>query len=133
MVVARQLRRPQLEGYLVELAGKAERHLVILVVDWRAGIHADIKGFVNRHEDGSGMRYFLGADFLVVHLQDAGATFTETGAFVSEVKHDSVFARRERLFTFPSEPLQIQKVVSEHRLPLHQVKSISTEMAAQSC
>src|SRR5258706_16393632 len=50
-LVARQLRRPQLESHLVELAGKAERHLVILVVYWRAGIHAGIKGLVNGHED----------------------------------------------------------------------------------
>ncbi len=131
MVIARQLRRPELEGELVELAGEAERHLVVLVVHGRARIDAHVEGFVDRHEERNGVRDFLGGDFLVVHLQDAGAAFAEAGAIVFEVEHDGVLARRERVLAFPAEPLEIEEVVEEHRLALEQIKAIATEAATQ--
>jgi hypothetical protein len=39
-----------------ELASETERHLIIAVVHWRAGVHADVKGFVDAHQEGDGVR-----------------------------------------------------------------------------
>ena len=56
VVVLGQLRRPKLDGQLVELAGEAERHLVVVVVDRRARVDADVEGLVDRHEERNGVR-----------------------------------------------------------------------------
>ena len=69
--------------------------------------------------------------FLAVHRQDAGAALGHAGAVVFEVKHDRVFARRERVLAFPAESLQPQEIVGEHRLALHQVEAVATEAAAE--
>ena len=37
LIVARELRRPHFESELIELASEPERHLIVLVVHWRAG------------------------------------------------------------------------------------------------
>ena len=47
MVIACQLRWPELEGELVELSGKAERHLVILIVYGCTRVDAHVEGFVD--------------------------------------------------------------------------------------
>ena len=47
-ILGRKLLRSQVEGHLGEFAREAERHLVILVVHWRAGVYADVKRFVRR-------------------------------------------------------------------------------------
>ena len=127
----RYLRRPELDGQLVELAGEAERRLVVLVVHARAGIHADIEGLVDRHEGRDGVRDLLAIHFLAVHRQDAGAALGHAGAVVFEVKHDGVFARRERFLAFPAESLHRQEVVGEHRLALQQVEAVAAEAAAE--
>src|SRR5262245_9177306 len=111
MVIARQLRRPELECELVELASKAERHLVILVVHWRATIDAHVKGLVYGDEERSGVWDLACNHFLVVHPQGACAALTEAGAVVFEIEHDAVLARRERLLAFPAEPLQAHEIV----------------------
>src|SRR4051794_15177177 len=64
-VAARQLLRSELEGHLDDLPVEAERYLVIAVIDRRAGVHADIEGLVDRHEERNGMRDLLVGDFLV--------------------------------------------------------------------
>ena len=46
-----QLRRSELEGQLVDLAGEGERHLVVLVVHPRAGVDADVEGLVRRQQE----------------------------------------------------------------------------------
>ena len=76
VVVLSELRWPQLDGQLVERAGKAERRLVVLVLHAQAGINADIEGLVDRHEGRDGVRDLLAIHFLAVHRQDAGAAST---------------------------------------------------------
>ncbi len=46
MVLARHLRWPELDGQLGELAGEAERRLVVVFVHRGAGVQADVEGFV---------------------------------------------------------------------------------------
>jgi hypothetical protein len=55
VVVLCQLLRPELEGQLGDLTGKVERHLVIVVVHWRASVHADVEGLVYRHDQRAAM------------------------------------------------------------------------------
>ena len=44
----------------------------------------------------------LAGDFLAVHIQVAGAAFTEAGCVGLEVEDDSVLAGREGLRAFPA-------------------------------
>jgi hypothetical protein len=90
MILARELHRPELVSDLRDLAGEAERQLVIAIVHRRAGIHADIESLVQCHEEWNGVRDFLVGDLPVVHLQHAGAALAESGAVVGELEHDGV-------------------------------------------
>ena len=47
-----QLLWTELDGQLVQLAGKPERHLVVVVVDRCAGVAADVEGFVKGRMNG---------------------------------------------------------------------------------
>ena len=105
LVFRHQLLRPEFEGELAELAGETERHLIILVVHWRPGVHADVEGLVDAHQERDGVRDRLGGNLLAVHRQDAGAALAGAGAVVFEIKHDGVFARSERRRALPAEPL----------------------------
>src|SRR5947209_2554585 len=44
----RQTRRSEIEGHVVELAVEPKWHLVVLIVDARAGIDPDVEGLVRR-------------------------------------------------------------------------------------
>jgi len=46
LLLGRQLHRPDLDGQLVQLAGEAERDLVVLVVHSSTSINANIERFV---------------------------------------------------------------------------------------
>src|SRR5215467_10143273 len=46
LVVGCQLRRSQLESHFVDLAGKVERYLVVVIVHWRAGVRTDVQSLV---------------------------------------------------------------------------------------
>jgi hypothetical protein len=93
LIVARELRRPQFESELIELASEPERHLIVLVVHWRACIDAYIEGFVDGQEERSGMGSCVVSDFLVIHLQDARAALAESWPIIFEIEHDGVLAR----------------------------------------
>src|SRR5262249_21162060 len=114
----RQLLWFQLDGQLVELAGEAERGLVIIVIHARAGIDSDIKKLVNRHEGRNRVRDALPGDLLAVNRQNPRAALRHAGAVIFEVKHDAMFAGRERILAFPAKTFQSQQVVGEHRPPL---------------
>ena len=121
--------RPEFESELCNLAGEAEWHLVIPVVDWLAQVNTDIEGLVPRHDEGNGVQDLLVGDFVVIHLQDTGPALAEARSVVGEVKDDGMFARREPLLPFSAEALHIQGVVEEHWLALQQVQAIAAEPA----
>ena len=81
--------------------------------------------------DRNGVRDRFFGDFLAVHRQDARAALGHAGPVVFEVKHDGVFARRERLRAFPAEAFQSEKVVGEDRFALEQVQTIATKTPAE--
>src|ERR1700733_6148766 len=95
LILSTKRLRFQTNRQLVELPCESERHLVVLVVHRRAGVDADIKGFVNRHEKRYGVGNPFAGHSVSVNGQHAVSAFTETGTVVFEVKHDSVLARRE--------------------------------------
>src|SRR4051794_15973022 len=96
LLTARHLRRAKLVGQLVDLAGEAERQLVA-VVHRGAGITADVKGLVDRHQEGNRVRHRLLGDLLAVNREYTGAALAGAGSIVFEVKHDRVLARLERV------------------------------------
>ena len=50
---------PQLDRKVVELASETERNLVVLVIDWRAQVDADIEGLVQVHDEWDRVRDLL--------------------------------------------------------------------------
>src|SRR5262249_45127438 len=113
-MLCRQLLGPELDGHFGELTGEAERNLVILVVDRRAQVDADIEGLVDRHEKRDRVWDLFVGDRLSIHAQDARAALAEAGPVVGELECDLVFAGRERLWSLPPEPFEIHEVVREH-------------------
>src|SRR6516164_1244388 len=89
------LRRDELDRQLVELAGEAERRLVVIVVYPRASIHPDVEGLIDGHEERNGMWDALAGYFLAVHRQRAGAALAEAGTVVFEVEQDGMLAGRK--------------------------------------
>lgn len=51
-----QLHRPEVKGQLIDLAVETERHLVVVVIHSRAGVDADIEGFVLRQQERNRFR-----------------------------------------------------------------------------
>ena len=72
-ILRRQLGPVELERQLVELAGKFEWALVILVVHGRTGVGADVESFVPLKDERDGVRHFLGGDLPAVHFEHARA------------------------------------------------------------
>ena len=129
--VCLELRRPNLNRQLVEFAGEAKRHLVIFIIDRRAGVDAHVEGLVDRRYEGDGVRDRLFGNLGAIDAQDTGAAFGEARPIVGEIKNDAVLARRQCLSAFPAEALQSQQVVSEHWLALQHIKAIATKPAAE--
>src|ERR1051326_2804261 len=119
-----QLYRSESIGQLSDLAGKAERDLIVLVVHRRAGIHADIEGLIDCHDERDRVWDLPVGDLFVVHLQHTCTAFAEAGPVISEVEHDGMLARRQGLLPLPTESLEIEEVVSENRLAFEHVQAI---------
>src|SRR5215475_5543040 len=60
LIITRELRRPEFERELVQFAGEAERHLVVLVVDGRTGVDAHVEGFIDGQKEWSSVRHLVG-------------------------------------------------------------------------
>src|ERR1044072_9220790 len=103
LLVARKLHRSHLDRQLVELAVEAERQLIVLVVDPRAGIDTHIEGLVDRDDERNGVWHRVGGDFLAVDFQHTRSALAKARSAISEVELDRVLARRERLLVCPSE------------------------------
>ena len=71
LFVTRHLRRAKLVGQLVDLSREAERQLVA-IVHRGAGITADVKGLVDRHQEGNRMRHRLFGDLLAINREHTG-------------------------------------------------------------
>src|SRR3954454_5790717 len=139
LLTARHLRRAKLVGQLVDLAGEAERQLVA-VVHRGAGVTADVKGFVDRHQERNRGRHRLLGDLLAIDREHTGAALAGAGSIVLEVKHNRVLAGLERVAediatshaALPAIPLEIEHVVGKYRLALEQIEAVSAEATAVS-
>src|SRR4029450_2623973 len=73
-VIGSHLRWFELDGQLVELAGEAERRLIVLVVHASAGIHSHVEGLVDRPESRNSVRHSFLGDFLAFNGGGARAS-----------------------------------------------------------
>jgi hypothetical protein len=102
---------PEFHRQITDLAGEAERYLVVLVVHRRAGVEPDAEGLVPREGERQTARHEVALHHLAVHLQGAGAAFTESRAVVLPVEFERVLVRRERLLALPLHALQLNGVI----------------------
>src|SRR5262249_32458561 len=121
MVLACELLRSEFKGQFGKLSGEAERHLVVLVIHRRSGIHANVERLVESHDERNRMGNFPRGDLAIIDLQYAGAALAEARTIVHEVEYDGMFPGRERLLALPPETFHIDEVVGEHRLAVQQV------------
>ncbi len=80
--------RNQLDGQLVELAGEAERRLVVVVVHAGASVDPNIEGLINRNDRWDGVRDLLAVHLLTVYRKDASAALGHAGTVIFEVKYE---------------------------------------------
>src|SRR5262249_51489924 len=129
------------ERDLVDLARERERHLVVLVVDRRAGIGPDVEVLVPLKDERDRVLHLLARDFSAVDLQYAGAAPAEptiaTGherrrpdPGIPDLELERVLARRQGLGCLPLDALQVHQVPREDRLALEQVEAVAAEATA---
>src|SRR5215471_14050581 len=111
-----QLRSIDLQRELVELAGEAERHLVV-IGHRRASVGADVKVLVPLQDQRDRALHALARHLLAVDLEHAGAAAADAAhvvegerarskAVVLEVELQLVLAGRERIRAFPAHALE---------------------------
>src|SRR5262245_43398633 len=83
-----QLLRFKLDRHIVEPASETERNLIVLVIDRRAQVGADIKSLVDRHEEWDRVRDLLVGDHPSIYAQNARTALAEAGSVISEFKRD---------------------------------------------
>jgi hypothetical protein len=136
-VLRRELRRFELNRYLVDLAGELERDLIVLVVHRCKGGIPDVDHGVQRFGQGQSVFHFLGRHDLAVHLQRSGAAAADathviicqrlcTEAVVPEVELEGVLSGRERR-ALPLRPLEAQEIIGEDRFAFQQVQAVTEE------
>src|SRR5262249_13216118 len=76
-LVRRQLRPVDGQRDLVQLTGESERRLVVVVVDRRAGVGANVQSLVPLQDERNRMLHFLGCDDIPVDLQDTGTALAD--------------------------------------------------------
>src|SRR5262245_49719571 len=132
LAVARgQLLRPEFDGEFVQFPGEPERHLVVLVIHRRAQIDADVERLVDCHQKRDGVGDFRRPNYFTVDFQNTRPPLAEAGTVVLEIKGNLVLAGRESLLALPTESLQVYEIVSEHRLALQKVQTVTAESAPQ--
>src|SRR5262245_10368262 len=96
-LVGRQLVFAELDHDLLQRARELERHLrVVLVNDWRAGVHPDVKTLVEgKLAQWTGLLDAPLAHGLAIDDECSLASLAETTAVVDEIKSNGVLARRE--------------------------------------
>src|SRR5262249_47249301 len=128
-VLRRQLRPIDCERELVELTGELEGHLVVPVIDGRAGIGADVEVLVPLPDERNSVLQLLARHLLAVHLEHAGAAAADaayvvkgkrakTEAVILEVELQRVLAWRQCLRSLPASAFEVEEVVQEHGLAL---------------
>src|SRR6266404_9304144 len=117
-----QLHRSEVDGQLIYLTVECERHLIVLVIDPRAGIDPDVEGLVRHLQESDRVWLLLCGDDLTVHLQHPRAALGDAGTVIGVVEHDRVLARRKCIRTFPAVLSKYEHVVVEHWLAVEQVQ-----------
>src|SRR5271165_7343068 len=95
LVFGSQLRRPQVIRQLVDCSGEVEG-TIVGEVHRRAGVEPNVEALVGGHKKRNGVLDRLAGDLLAIHVQHAGATLSEAGSVVLEVKYYGVLAFTQR-------------------------------------
>jgi hypothetical protein len=95
--LGRQLLFAELDHDLPQRAGELERHLrVVLVYDWRTGVHADVKTLVERElAERIGLLDATFPNGFAIDGERSLASLADATSVVNEIQNDSVLARRE--------------------------------------
>src|SRR5260221_3931655 len=75
-----QMRRSKIERHVVDLAVEPERHLVVLIVDPRAGIDPDVEGLVRGQQEWNGFGDLQSPNLAAVDLQHSGAALCDASS-----------------------------------------------------
>src|SRR4029077_7074774 len=82
LILWRELRRPEVDGQLVDRAVEGERRLVVLVVHSRAQVDPDVERFVRHLQERDRVGLLPRRDGRAVHLQHTGAALGDAGAVI---------------------------------------------------
>src|SRR5215471_1245050 len=85
-ILRHELRRARFDRDPDQLAGEAERNLVVGIVYTATRVQTDIKGLVIRKNERNGMGNRPCRHLRAVHLENASAAFGRTRAVISKVE-----------------------------------------------
>ncbi len=88
----------QVDNDFLDLAGKLERHVVILAYG-RAGVFSDIEGFIDRETNWNCSVDPPLRDLFAVDTNRAGPTSAEAAAIVFKVEDNRVLTGRYRILS----------------------------------
>src|SRR5262249_56796417 len=128
------------ERKLVELAGEAERDLVI-VRNWRAGVRADVEVLVPLQDQRNSALHSLARHLLAVDFEHTTAAAADAAQIVEceradsqpvvfEVELQRVLAWQQCIRSLPAHALKVDEVPQKHRLALEHIEPVTAEAAA---
>ena len=106
----------EVDDDFLDLAGEFERHVVVLA-HGRAGVFADVEGFIKLKRPGMVALMRPCSHLLAVHAERAGAALADAAAVVFEVKNNGVLAGCKGVLGRNVEVRDVRQVVMENRLP----------------
>src|SRR5450631_3644880 len=80
-----QLRRPEIEGQLVDGAVEGERYLVVVLVYGRASVDTDVEGLIGHLQERDRVRLLMRVDDLAIHFEHTRAPLGDAGAVIRVV------------------------------------------------
>src|SRR6266567_7170319 len=89
---SREVRRPEVERHVVDLAVEAKWYLVVLIVYPGAGVEPDVEGLVRRQQERDRLWDLQRTDLVAVDLEHSGAALCDARAVIPKVEHDRVLA-----------------------------------------
>ena len=138
-ILGRQLRRVERDGQLIDLAVEGKRHVIIAIIDGRAGIRPNIEGFIPGKGERDRAIHHVRRDDFAIDPQRSGSRATKPADIVEgerrkpqpvifEVIDERMLTRRKRLGRLPFHPFQVEQVPGEDRLALEQIETIAAEI-----
>ena len=117
------------DGQLIDLAVEGKRHVIIAIIDGRAGIRPNIEGFIPGKGERDRAIHHVRRDDFAIDPQRSGSRATKPADIVEgerrkpqpvifEVIRRRMLTRRKRLGRLPFHPFQVEQVPGEDRSAL---------------